>query len=71
MLKFASGAVSMLLALLITGILFVMMLPALKSFSDKQSKSSINQQSVEDKANEMIEEIQRQRLEVQKYYENN
>ncbi len=71
MLKPAFGSISILLALLIIGLIFVMTIPMLKSTSNSGlGKSSIQQESVEEKTNEMINEIQKMRQESLDYYNN-
>ena len=55
MLKPAFGMVSMLLALLILGVMAAMMLPMLKATSGASiGGTSLKQESVEQKADEMI-----------------
>ena len=71
MLKPASGMIGMLLTILIIGIVAAMTLPMLKSTSGGNlNNSSVNYESTEDKANEMIEQIQKQRQETIEYYNN-
>ncbi len=71
MLKPAFGAVGMLLTILIIGLIAVMTLPMLKSTSGTNlNNSSINYESAEDKANEMIDDIQKKRQEAIEYYNN-
>ena len=71
MLKPAIGAVGMLLTILIIGLIAVMTLPMLKSTSGTNlNNSSINYESAEDKANEMIDDIQKKRQEAIEYYNN-
>lgn len=69
MLKPAFGAVSMLLALLIVGVLAAMMVPMLKSISNT-SQSSLKQESVEQKADKMIKEIELRKQQTMEYYNN-
>lgn len=69
MLKPAYGTVSMLLAILILGLLAVMTVPILKTTSGAGvGKSSIKQESVEEKTQEMIDEIQKMREQSNNYY---
>lgn len=71
MLKPAFGAISILLTLVIIGIIFIMTIPALKSVSGSGiGASSIKQESAEEKANEMIKDIERMRKESIDYYNN-
>jgi len=60
--KRASGAISMLLAMLIIAILFIFMMPMLKDFGGLNlGGNSINQESVEEHVNKQVEEIERMR----------
>lgn len=71
MLKPAFGAVSMLLALLIIGVMAVMLLPMLKSTSGAGlGGTSIKQESAQEKADEMIKTIETQRQQTLDYYNN-
>lgn len=71
MLKPAFGAVSMLLALLIIGVMAVMLLPMLKSTSGAGlGGTSIKQESAQEKADEMIKTIETQRQQALDYYNN-
>ncbi len=71
MLKPAFGAIGMLITILIIGLIAVMTLPMLKSTSGTNlNNSSINYESAEDKANEMIDDIQKKRQEAIEYYNN-
>ncbi|HIS83898.1 hypothetical protein KID03_08285 [bacterium] len=71
MLKPAFGAVSMLLALLILGVIAAMMLPMLKATSGADvSGTSLKQESVEQKADEMIKEIELRKQQTMDYYNN-
>ncbi len=70
MLKPAFGAVGMLLTILIIGLIAVMTLPMIKSTGGNLNNSSIKYESAEDKANEMIDQIQKQRQEAVEYYNN-
>ena len=71
MLKPAFGAIGMLITILIIGLIAVMTLPMLKSTSGTNlNNSSINYESAEDKANEMIDIIEKIRQEAIEYYIN-
>ncbi len=71
MLKPAFGMVSMLLALLILGVMAAMMLPMLKATSGAGgSGTSLKQESVEQKADEMIKEIELRKQQTMDYYNN-
>ena len=71
MLKPASGMIGMLLTILIIGIVAAMTLPMLKSTSGGNLNNSyVNYERAEEKANEMIEQIQKQRQETIEYYNN-
>lgn len=71
MLKPAFGAISMLLALLIIGVMAVMLLPMLKSTSGAGlGGTSIKQESAQEKADEMIKTIETQRQQALDYYNN-
>lgn len=71
MLKPAFGMVSMLLALLILGVMAAMMLPMLKATSEAGgSGTSLKQESVEQKADEMIKEIELRKQQTMDYYNN-
>ena len=71
MLKPAFGAVSMLLALLILGVIAAMMLPMLKATNGAGgSGTSLKQESVEQKADEMIKEIELRKQQTMDYYNN-
>ena len=58
--KTASGAIGMLLTLLIISLLFILMMPALKDVGGMFSleNNSINKESVEKKVNEQVQEIE-------------
>lgn len=69
MLKPAFGAISMLLTLLIIGIIFVMTIPAIKSVSNSGiQNSTINQESAQEKADEMIKQIEQMKQQSIDYY---
>lgn len=56
----ASGAIGMLLAMLIIALLFIFMMPTLKNASSTGlSESSLNKESVEQQVNQQVEEIER------------
>ena len=56
----ASGAIGMLLAMLIIALLFILMMPTLKNtFSTGLGKSSINKESVEEQVNQQVNEIEK------------
>lgn len=58
----ASGAIGMLLTMLIVALLFILMMPTLKnSGSTNIEQSPINKQSVEQEVNQKLEEIQNMR----------
>lgn len=58
----ASGAIGMLLTMLIIALLFIMMMPTLKNTgSTNFEQSPINKQSVEQEVNQKLEEIQNMR----------
>ena len=70
-MKPAFGAVSMLLALVITAIVFVMMVPVFKSTSSATLKnSSVKQENVEERVDEIVKEIETRKLEAVEYYNN-
>uniref|UniRef100_UPI0040292FCF hypothetical protein n=1 Tax=Candidatus Scatousia sp. TaxID=3085663 RepID=UPI0040292FCF len=55
----ASGAIGMLLTMLIIALLFILMMPALQnSGSTNLKQSPINKHSVEQEVNQKLEEIQ-------------
>ncbi len=71
MLKSAFGSISMLLALLIVGLLFVATIPLVKSITNSSlNKSSIQQQNIEQKADEMVKDIEKMRQQSIEYYNN-
>lgn len=56
----ASGAIGMLLAMLIIALLFILMMPALKNTSSTGlGESSINKESVEEQVNQQVNEIEK------------
>lgn len=56
----ASGAIGMLLAMLIIALLFILMMPTLKNTSSTGlGKSSINKESVEEQVNQQVNEIEK------------
>ncbi len=58
----ASGAISMLLAMLIIALLFIFMMPMLKDFGGAGlGGTSLNKESVEEHVNKQVEEIERMR----------
>jgi len=70
-MKPAFGAVSMLLALVIVAILAVMMIPVFKSSTSSTLKdSSLKQESVEEKVDELVKEIEARKQETLQYYNN-
>lgn len=70
-MKPAFGAVSMLLALVIIAIIFVMMVPVFKSTSSATLKnSSLKQENVEERVDEIVKEIETRKLEAVEYYNN-
>ncbi len=55
----ASGAIGMLLTMLIMALLFILMMPALKNTGSTNLKQTpINKQSVEQEVNQKLEQIQ-------------
>lgn len=55
----ASGAIGMLLTMLIMALLFILMMPALKNTGSTNLKQSpINKQRVEQEVNQKLEQIQ-------------
>lgn len=62
----ASGAIGLLLTLLIIAVLFIIMMPTLKSTgSASLTPSSIKHESIEDEVNQKLNEIQNMRKESQ------
>ncbi len=60
--KTGSGAIGMLLAMLIIALLFILMMPTLKDVGGAGlSGSSLNKESVEEHVNKQVEEIERMR----------
>lgn len=56
----ASGAIVMLLAMLIIALLFILMMPTLKNTSSTGlGESSINKESVEEQVNQQVNEIEK------------
>ncbi len=56
----ASGAIGMLLAMLIIALLFILMMPTLKNTSSTGlGESSINKESVEEQVNQQVNEIEK------------
>ena len=56
----ASGAIGMLLAMLIIALLFILMMPTLKNVSSTGlGESSINKESVEEQVNQQVNEIEK------------
>ena len=56
----ASGAIGMLLAMLIIALLFILMMPVLKNTSSTGlGESSINKESVEEQVNQQVNEIEK------------
>ena len=67
----ASGAIGMLLTLLIIAVLFIMMMPTLKNTGGAGFMgSSIKKESVEEHVNKQVEDIQRMRRETMQYNQN-
>lgn len=70
-MKPAFSALSMLIALAIVGILAGMMLPAYKNLNSPQTgTSSVNQESVEQKVDDLVKEIEMRKQETMEYYDN-
>lgn len=66
-----SGAIGMLLALLIIAILFIIMMPNIKTMNSNQFyKNSINSKSVEDHVNKQLEDIKNMRQQTIQYNNN-
>lgn len=64
----ASGAVGMLLTLLIIAIMFIIMMPMLKNTGSANiSGSSLDKKSVEQEVNEQVEQIQNIRQQTMQY----
>ncbi|MBO8430122.1 hypothetical protein IAC76_01915 [Spirochaetes bacterium] len=64
----ASGAIGLLISMLIIAILFIIMMPALKGGSSAGlSGSSINQKSVEEQVNKQLEDIEKMRQQTIQY----
>ncbi len=62
MKRSGSGAISMLLAMLIIAILYIFMMPMLKDMGGLGiGNSSLNKESVEEHVNKQVEDIQRMR----------
>lgn len=56
----ASGAIGMLLAMLIIALLFILMMPTLKNTSSTGlGENSINKESVEEQVNQQVNEIEK------------
>lgn len=70
-MKSAFSSLSMLIALAIVGVLAAMMLPAYKNLNSPQiGTSSVNQESVEEKVDEMVKEIELRKQQSLEYYNN-
>lgn len=68
MLKPAFGMITFLLGTLIVAIMLALMIPALKKTTDSTlGPSSVKTESVEEKSNEMIDEIQNMRNQAIEY----
>ena len=68
-MKSAFSSLSMLIALAIVGVLAAMMLPAYKYLNSPQmGTSSVNQESVEEKVDEMVKEIELRKQQTLDYY---
>lgn len=64
----ASGAIGLLITMLIIAVLFIIMMPTLKGGSSAGlSGSSINQKSVEEQVNKQLEDIQNLRQQTIQY----
>ncbi len=60
--KIGSGAIGMLLAMLIIALLFIFMMPMLKDFGGAGfGGSSLNKESVEEQVNKQVKDIERMR----------
>lgn len=70
-MKPAFGAVSMLLAIVIIGVLAILTLPVLKTTtSTNLNDSSLKQESVEETVDDLVKEIEMRKQETMEYYNN-
>lgn len=64
----ASGAIGMLISMLIIALLFILMMPSLKNTGSAGfSGSSLNQKSVEEQVDKQVEQIQNMRRQTEQY----
>ena len=70
-MKPAFGAVSMLLAIAIIGVLAILTLPVLKTTtSTNLNDSSLKQESVDETVDDLVKEIEMRKQETMEYYNN-
>lgn len=70
-MKSAFSALSMLISLAIVGILAAMMLPVYKNLNSSQlGESSVNKESIEEKVEDLVDDIEFKKQETLKYYNN-
>ena len=70
-MKPAFGAVSMLLAIAIIGVLAILTVPVLKTTTATNLKdSSLKQESVEEAVDDLVKEIEMRKQETMEYYNN-
>ena len=70
-MKPAFGAVSMLLAIVIIGVMAILTLPVLKTTtSTNLNDSSLKQESVEETVDDLVKEIEMRKQETMEYYNN-
>ena len=70
-MKPAFGAVSMLLAIVIIGVIAILTLPVLKTTTSTNLKdSSLKQESVEETVDDLVKEIEMRKQETMEYYNN-
>lgn len=70
-MKPAFGAVSMLLAIVIIGVIAILTLPVLKTTtSTNLNDSSLKQESVEETVDDLVKEIEMRKQETMEYYNN-
>ncbi len=70
-MKPAFGAISMLLALVIIAVIFIIMVPVFRTTTSANfSKSSVKQENVEKRVDELVKEIQTRKQQSLEYYNN-
>ena len=70
-MKPAFGAVSMLLAIVIIGVIAILTLPVLKTTTSTNLKdSSLKQESVEETVDDLVKENEMRKQETMEYYNN-